>query len=140
MNSMFSKCTALTQVPLYNTSNVTNMYGMFYECSNLESVPLFDTSSVTTFYKGSDRKGAFENCTSLKAVPLFNTSSATSTSRMFYGCTAVESGALDLYNQASTQTTPPSSHSDMFTNCGSGTVSGSAELAQIPASWGGTGA
>ena len=40
-----------------------------------------------------------------------------------------------LYNQLSTQTTPPSSHSQTFYDCGSNTTTGSAELAQIPSDW-----
>jgi hypothetical protein len=59
---------------------------------------------------------------------------------MFRDCLNVQSGALALYQQASTQTTPPSDHSYTFTNCGKNTQTGAAELAQIPSSWGGTGA
>ena len=116
-----------------NTSGVTNMSSMFASCSVLTSVPLFDTSSVT------DMSSMFLDCSALTSVPLFDTSSATNTNGMFYICTNVQSGALALYNQCSTQTNPPASHVDMFTGCGSNTASGTAELAQIPASWGGTG-
>jgi hypothetical protein len=59
---------------------------------------------------------------------------------MFIDCTNVQSGALALYQQMSTQTTQPTVYGDCFTNCGSNTTTGAAELAQIPASWGGTGA
>jgi len=55
--------------------------------------------------------------------------------RMFYQCTNVQSGALALYQQASSQTTPPTSHNQTFYNCGSNTTTGSAELAQIPSGW-----
>jgi len=54
---------------------------------------------------------------------------------MFVRCYAVESGALALYQQASTQTNPPSSHSNTFRDCGSNTTTGAAELAQIPSDW-----
>jgi hypothetical protein len=54
---------------------------------------------------------------------------------MFYNCYKVESGAYALYQQASTQTTPPSSHSNTFRNCGRDTTTGAAELAQIPSDW-----
>jgi len=53
----------------------------------------------------------------------------------FDGCTSVESGALALYQQASTQSNPPQQHSYTFRNCGSNTTTGSAELAQIPNDW-----
>ena len=79
--------------------------------------------------------GMFGGCTSLTSVPLYDTSSATNMTGMFDGCINVESGALALYQQASTQSTPPSSHIGTFKNTGSNTVSGAAELAQIPSDW-----
>lgn len=57
---------------------------------------------------------------------------------MFYNCTQVQSGALALYQQASTQTTPPTIYENAFWQCGSNTTTGAAELAQIPVAWGGT--
>lgn len=134
MSSMFAYCSVLTSVTLFDTSSVTDMSIMFDSCSVLTSVPLFDTSGVTNM------ASMFGSCSGLTSVPLFDTSSATNTNGMFYICTNVQSGALALYNQCSTQTNPPASHVDMFTGCGSNTASGTAELAQIPASWGGTGA
>ena len=135
MQSTFSGCTALTSVPLFNTSSVTNMANMCQNCTALTSVPLFDTSSVTNMGR------TFSGCTALTSVPLFDTSSVTAIASMFSGCTAVESGALALYTQASTQTTPPTSHNFTFSNCGANTDPSApihAEMAQIPTSWGGT--
>ena len=117
-----------------NTSNVTNMGSMFAECYSLTSVALFDTSNVT------DAESMFSNCSALTSIPLFDTSNISNMSYMFNGCTRVTSGALALYQQASTQTTPPAYHNATFRNCGSNTTTGAAELAQIPSSWGGTGA
>jgi hypothetical protein len=62
---------------------------------------------------------------------------------MFLYCESVESGALALYQQASTQATPPSRHSYCFYHCGSNAPADApihAEMQQIPASWGGLGA
>ena len=129
---MFCNCTALNSVPLLNLSSVTAMNGMFDLCSSIETVPTFNTSSAINM------SGMFNHCTSLTAVPLLNTSNVTNVSGMFSYCTSVESGALALYTQMSTQTTPPSVHGYCFSNCGSNTVTGAAELAQIPQSWGGT--
>ena len=131
MWSTFQGCTSLTTVPLFNTSNVAGMTSMFYNCRSLASVPLFDTSSVIDF---SDM---MHNCTSLTSVPLFDTSSATNMDSMFYYCYNVQSGALALYQQASTQEVRPSSHDNTFKYCGNDTASGYAELQQIPQSWGG---
>lgn len=117
----------------------TSAKSLFQDCTNLVSVDI-DTTGLTT------SSAMFAGCTSLKTVPLLNTATMTQVGGtsstpygMFQGCTSVESGALALYQQMSTQSTPPSGHSYCFTNCGSGTVAGAAELAQIPASWGGTG-
>ena len=123
----------LIEVIAANTSSVTSMTSMFEGCSFLTTVPLFDTSSVTSMME------MFHGCDSLTTVPLFDTSSATTMSSMFFGCVNVQSGALALYQQASTQANPPSQHSGCFLNCGSQTVTGAQELAQIPSSWGGTG-
>ena len=129
MGGMFYWCTSLTSVALFDTSSVTNMNSMFQNCTSLTSVPLFNTSSVT--YMGS----MFHDCSSLTSVPLFNTSNVTDMGTMFINCTNVQSGALALYQQASTQANPPSYHTGTFKNCGSDTTTGAAELAQIPEDW-----
>jgi len=116
------------------TQDVTAMGGLFKGCTSLTNVALFDTSNVT------DMAGMFQNCTALSVVPLFDTTNATNIAGMFENCYNVQSGALALYQQASTQTNPPTNHINTFLNCGRDTVTGAAELAQIPSSWGGTGA
>lgn len=152
MRYMFYNCTSLTSVQLFNTSNVTNMKYMFRNCGSITSVSLFDTSNV------EDMQNMFEGCTQLTSVPLFDTSNVTRMDYMFWkcgsltsvplfdtsnvidmtnmcrDCTNVQSGALALYQQASTQTNPPH-HGATFRNCGSNTQTGSAELAQIPVGW-----
>ena len=132
MGVMFASCTSLTSIPLFDTSAVTNMGSMFTACTSLTNVPLFDTSAVT------DMQYTFAGCTSLTSIPLFDASAVPNMRYTFAGCTKVEGGALALYQQASTQSIPPSEHERTFDNCGKDTVTGAAELAQIPASWGGT--
>ena len=78
------------------------------------------------------------SCTSLSALPLFDTTKVVNMNSAFMNCKNVKEGALALYQQASTQAIPPSAHSNTFNGCGSNTSDGSAELAQIPTSWGGT--
>lgn len=129
MNMMFQYCSSLSTVPLFDTSNVTIMLVMFAGCSSLSTVPLFDTSKVT------DMNGMFNGCTSLQSIPLFNSSKVTNMNAMFAECPNVQSGALALYQQASTQTNPPTQHTYTFYNCGSNTQTGAAELAQIPSDW-----
>ena len=134
MGNMFRSCTNLKSVPLFDTSAAETTSYMFHTCTSLDSVPLFDTSSVTNM------SGMLYKCSSLTSVPLFDTSSVTNISNAFNGCKAVTVGALALYQQASTQTTPPTEYSNAFTDCGANTTTGAAELAQIPESWGGTAA
>lgn len=129
MNCMFWGCTSLTSVPLFNTSKVRMMETMFSYCTSLTSVPLFDTSNNVNM------AWMFNNCTSLTAVPLFDTSKVGNMQETFKNCSNVQSGALALYQQASTQANPPTNHKQTFYNCGSNTTTGAAELAQIPSDW-----
>ena len=124
-----SSSTNVVEVLGANTTGITAMDDMFWGCSSLTSIPLFDTSNVTNM------NYMFGNCSSLTSIPLFDTSSVTNMSYMFDYCTNVQSGALALYQQASSQTTPPSNHSYCFYSCGSNTTTGAAELAQIPSGW-----
>jgi hypothetical protein len=129
---MFYACRVLKSVPLFDTSRSTTVYQMFVQCWALEAIPLFDTSNATT------GNGFAMGAHVITQIPLINTSKMTDVAYMFDGCYMVESGALALYNQMSTQASPPSRHDSAFRNCGRDTASGSAEVAQIPTSWGGT--
>lgn len=117
-----------------NTTGVTSMRFTFSNCTNLTEVSLFDTTACTSI------ESMFAGCSSLISIPLFNTSNVTVMVMTFSGCVNVQSGALAIYQQASSQANPPSAYSGCFSNCGRDTVTGAAELAQIPSSWGGTGA
>ena len=130
MSNMFYDCYSLTTIPLFDTSKVTNMSNMFYYCTSLESVPLLDTGVVR------DMETMFYNCTSLKHIPLFNTIAGPNMNYTFYNCKNVESGALALYRQASSQGAMRiTEHNATFRNCGSDTTTGAAELAQIASDW-----
>jgi surface protein len=130
---MFSRCRNLKNVYLTtNNGSAINTECMFLECFWLETVSLFNTSE--NLYMGE----MFYGCIHLKSIPLFDTSSVETMKEAFRGCRSVESGALALYQQASSQSIPPSNHQNTFLYCGSNTVTGAAELAQIPQSWGGT--
>lgn len=94
MMSMFSNCTSLTTVPAFNTSKVTIMSSMFSWCTSLTTVPAFNTSKVETM------RSMFSNCTSLTTVPLFDTSSVTDMAEMFTGCSNLVSvPAFDASNE-----------------------------------------
>ena len=131
MAHMFLSCDRLESVALFDTRNLGVMTEMFMDCDWVESLPLFDTSSVYNMDK------AFANMSHLKNIPLFDTSYVHYANNTFSGCSRVESGALAMYNQMSSQANPPVAHEDTFHLCGWFTTTGAAELAQIPTSWGG---
>ena len=118
--------------PIVTSSALTDVEQMFYGARALTAAPYFETSGV------SNMKSLLYDCNSITTLPLYHTDSFTDIDTAFYFCKNVESGALALYQQMSTQTTPPTKHTNTFQNCGSDTVTGAAELAQIPSSWGGT--
>ena len=123
---MFNDCRALKTVPLFDMSKVTNIRSIFDWCDALETVPRFNFSSVTFAL------GAFNHCEKLRNIPAFNFASLGDASYTFNGCYSVESGILDMYNSLKDRVTQ---HSETFNNCGINTVTGAAELAQIPDDW-----
>lgn len=131
LSQMFRVCASITELCLFDTSNVSSFY-IFISRAKISKIPSYDTKNVTNF------NYAFFSLKNLKTIPLLNTEKAKTVSYMFSDCFNVESGALAIYTQLSTQTNPPSIHLETFTNCGKGTEEGRAALAQIPVSWGGT--
>jgi len=89
---MFAVCTSLTTVPLFNTSNVTDMGSMFAVCTSLTTVPLFNTSNVT------DMSDMFNGCASLTTVPLLISGAGTTTTKfnaIFTSCNSLTRAALN---------------------------------------------
>ena len=164
MEGTFMHCHELTTVPLLDLSNVTTIEGIFLCCESLRTVPnfvitkscnmerIFDMyvegtqrwydSKLTVvpnwdWSKATSLSRAFRGCKSLTTIPTMNISSSiTKVDEIFAGCENVESGALALYNVLS-QISSITDHTDAFKNCGINTVTGRAELEQIPESWGG---
>ena len=157
---MFRQCTHLTEVSLPANAKVTNAYRMF-AYSGVASIPSLDLSSCTSTQRmcqdcsslvtaqsldlssATDTSYMFGNCTSLSRVPSLTLPATTNTRYMFSGCTVVESGALDMYNYLSTKPVAVTTYNGTFNNCGSSADPSApihTEMAQIPTSWGGTGA
>ena len=88
-SAMFAYC-PVTTVPLFNLSNCTRTWSMFYECTALTTVPLFNLSSVT------DAFAMFYGCASLTTVPLLNLSSVTDARYMFSGVTLTTQSYSDF--------------------------------------------
>ena len=84
----FISCTAINNLNLLNTSNVTTMRSMFRECPALTSLDLsnFDTSNVTTMSE------MFLDCMSLKYIRVSNlwtTTNVVHSTNMFTVCTSL---------------------------------------------------
>jgi surface protein len=104
MASMFINCYSIKNIPLFNTISVGNMTSMFNSCFSLQSVPLFNTSAVTNM------TSMFSNCFSLQALPLFNTSAVTNMTSMFNGCYSLQAVPLFITNSVTNTT-------NMFNSC-----------------------
>lgn len=136
-SACFINCKKLKNAPNFDLSNVrTGSYvqQMFDGCIALESAPDYDISLCNT------AAYMFRNCTELKKVPSLVGTNLITVDSIFNGCRKVTEGALDLYNYLSTKEKVVTSRGSAFSNCGADTTTGAAELAQIPSSWGGTGA
>ena len=107
----------------------TNWNYVLSNMGSLYEILSFNSTGITSM------KDCFNGDASLINVPLFDTRTLTDVSNMFIWCDKVESGIVDLYNQMANQVNPPEAHSGCFKYCGSSTVTGAAELAQIPSDW-----
>lgn len=87
LTGFFSSCVNLHTVDsIRNTSNVTNFTNMFTRSGGIkvQSVPLFDTSNAT------DISNMFDGCKFLTSLPDFNFVNVTNCNRSFYGCVIAE--------------------------------------------------
>ena len=102
MSYMFGGCSSLTSLTLpesFDTSSVTDMSYMFYNCSGLTSLDVsgFNTSSVTYM------QSMFMSCYALTTIyvsDLWSTEKVTSSSQMFYTCTALIGGAGTTFDSS----------------------------------------
>ena len=138
-NYVFYQNTDLLEViATGDLSASTLMAGVFQLCTSLTNVADFTTTSNVTNFESM-----FSMCSSLTSVPYVNIASATHACLMFANCPSVQSGALSLYQQLSSHSWPANTSSHnvgcirTFENCGMNTVSGLAELNQIPSNYGG---
>lgn len=105
-------------------------------CKLIDSGNLDITDSDNVVCESMDRM--FGNCTGLTYITPLHCTNVQNVGGMFNGCTEVTEGALAQYTWFSTYGVNIINHSGTFTNCGSNTQTGNAELAQIPVGWGGT--
>lgn len=97
---MFYNCSSLTEIPLINTCNATDMAGMFSGCKSLTTIPLLNTINVTSTSQ------MFKGCESLISIPAINTSFVMDMTEMFAGCKQlVEVPTLDTSKSISLEDT-----------------------------------
>ena len=137
LSNDFSKVTSFEEtfwmckvpvIPSYNTSSATKMDAMFAYTA-IEEMPDINTSNVTNIdymCLGANK---------LKRIKQFDVSKVTTCVRAFEGCRNVESGILDMYNALAALGNQITDHTGTFTGCGADTITGAAELAQIPSDW-----
>ena len=111
-----------------NMYGITDATGIFGGCNNLRLYTPINFPNATIFDL------MFAQCTSLTEMPVIDTSNAVSVESMFYQCVNMRTGIYAMYQQLSSIATI-TNHTLTFYDCGSNTVEGSAELAQIPADW-----
>lgn len=128
----FNRCTRLIEVGNIDTSSATTMSDCFFMCQKLANAPDITGSLLENIYN------IFSDCSAFKKLPVISSTIITNCASAFRSCSGVESGIVDMYNQLSGQSTPPSNYNNCFKDCGRNSTTGTAELAQIPASWGGT--
>lgn len=105
-------------------------------CKLIGSGNLDITDSLGHTCETMDRM--FNNCTGLTYITPLHCTNVQNVGGMFQGCTEVTYGAYDQYVWFNTYGININNHSGTFSNCGSNTQTGTAELAQIPVGWGGT--
>lgn len=105
-------------------------------CKLIDSGNLDITDSDNVVCESMDRM--FSNCTGLTYIEPIHCTNVQNVGGMFQACINVTEGAYDQYVWFSTYGININNHSGTFTNCGSNTQTGVAELAQIPVGWGGT--
>lgn len=130
----------------YSTYRLHNGTGSdqeaFKNCVNLREINMYERSVSSSepltrvpLPIGSVGNYAFWNCTGLTAMPYLDVSHVTTANSMFSGCVNMGSGIYDMYMALSGHISSAGSHSHTFSECGSNSESGAAELALIPSSW-----
>lgn len=96
---LFYGCSALTSIPPFDMSQVTNANGMFQMCGSLVTVPPLDTRNVW------NAPSMFAYCRSLTSVPTMDAAKMTNVTFMFYGCSSLTDGNVLLTNRHPAVTT-----------------------------------
>lgn len=136
IGSCFGGCNSLEKLPEFiglGESNITNASSVFSGCRKILEVPLFDTSHATNL------SSMISGCYEITKIPNYDFSSVTNVNYFAKNNYKVNKGILETYNKFLDRGESITNHIETFLDCGRDTPEGQAALAQIPASWGGTG-
>jgi hypothetical protein len=137
-SDMFKGCWSLKDIGMLDLNNtVTNASHMFAECFCLNTANIVNSGAITNASYMFDMSSVTSNRGAMAKLPAIDTSSMTDVTNMFKQLEYAD-GALAMYQQLSQQANPPTTTTGCFSQCGS--ITHASDLAQIPASWGGTGA
>lgn len=110
-------------------------YTQPYHISNAIELIAMNTT-LDSSYATNMSSGFYYGSSLIKLYPdNYIVNNLTNVGDMFDGCTNVESGIIGTYNKLAALGAQVTTHSTCFHNCGSNTVTGAAELAQIPSDW-----
>lgn len=129
---VFILCNELTELE-FNVGSSTRVDYLFTRCYKIRNLPLINTSNVSNFTQ------MMNNCYEVETIPDYDVSSATNVSYMCKDMHKAKYGILEMYNKLIARGSAITNHTDCFKDCGRDTPEGRAALSQIPASWGGTG-
>lgn len=132
LQAAFNGCQKLTDFSI-QLGKPSRVDYMFTACYELKEIPLIDTSSC------SHAEYMMYNCRSAETIPDFDVSSVTNAKQMCMNMYKAKYGILEMYNKLLARGSAITDHTKCFKDCGRDTPQGRAALAQIPASWGGTG-
>ena len=133
LQAVLNGCRSLTDL-FFEVGKASRVDYLFNGCYVLKEIPLIDTSICSNFQQ------MMNYCESAETIPNYDVSNATNVKQMCAYMFKAKYGIIEMYNKLLARGSAITNHTDCFKNCGINTPEGRAALAQIPASWGGTGA
>lgn len=132
MDGLLMGCRYLAVAPKLNTSSCTSLWSTFDTLYSILMIPNIDMSHVTNM------RATYSKCFSLLYTPDFSkvNSNLNLCQYCFERAYNLTTGLKDAYDNL--VLTSNTNHASCFSQAGSKSTTGAAELAQIPSSWGGT--
>ena len=126
---VFKNMSNITHIGNVNVPDLSTFYEMFANCASLVEIGQVQMKSGVTSFDS-----CFRGCQSITALPTLNLESATDVRNFMADC-YLYPHPLSIYSQLSNMGAQITDHDSCFYNCGRDSVTGAAELAQIPSDW-----